>query len=78
MVTIYVSERISIFLCTHCVRKMFIIYLQLAEALLRKETLTYDDVEKLLGPPPFGKKRLIEPAEFIADVEPPLPEPTPQ
>ena len=50
----------------------------LAEALLQKETLTYDDVEKLLGPPPFGKKRLIEPTEFIADVEPPLPEPTPQ
>lgn len=37
---------------------------QLAEALLEKETLTYDDVEKLIGPPPFGKKRLMEPAEF--------------
>jgi len=37
---------------------------QLAEALLEKETLTYDDVEKLIGPPPFGKKRLVEPAEF--------------
>ncbi|XP_054012405.1 paraplegin [Hylaeus anthracinus] len=48
----------------------------LAEALLEKETLTYDDVEKLLGPPPFGKKRLVEPAEFIADIEPPVPEPT--
>ncbi|XP_020281694.1 paraplegin isoform X2 [Pseudomyrmex gracilis] len=36
----------------------------LAEALLEKETLTYDDVEKLIGPPPFGKKRLVEPAEF--------------
>lgn len=37
---------------------------QLAEALLEKETLTYDDIEKLIGPPPYGKKRLLEPAEF--------------
>jgi len=37
---------------------------QLAEALLERETLTYEDVEKLIGPPPFGKKRLVEPAEF--------------
>ncbi|XP_032671394.1 paraplegin [Odontomachus brunneus] len=36
----------------------------LAEALLERETLTYDDVEKLIGPPPYGKKRLVEPAEF--------------
>ncbi|KAK9882600.1 hypothetical protein WA026_022228 [Henosepilachna vigintioctopunctata] len=36
----------------------------LAENLLKKETLNYDDVEKLLGPPPFGKKRLIDPGEF--------------
>lgn len=37
---------------------------QLAENLLKKETLNYTDVEALLGPPPFGKKRLIEPADF--------------
>lgn len=37
---------------------------QLAEALLERETLTYDDVEKLIGPPLYGKKRLVEPAEF--------------
>ncbi|KAM0724707.1 Mitochondrial inner membrane m-AAA protease component paraplegin [Formica fusca] len=37
---------------------------KLAEALLERETLTYDDVKKLIGPPPFGKKRLVEPAEF--------------
>ncbi|PSN48736.1 Paraplegin [Blattella germanica] len=37
---------------------------QLAETLLKKETLNYDDVEKLIGPPPYGKKRLIAPAEF--------------
>ncbi|XP_033340162.2 SPG7 matrix AAA peptidase subunit, paraplegin [Megalopta genalis] len=39
----------------------------LAEELLKKETLTYEDVEKLLGPPPYGKKRLVEPAEFLTD-----------
>lgn len=32
--------------------------------MLKKETLNYDDVEKLLGPPPHGNKRLIDPAEF--------------
>ena len=31
---------------------------------MKKETLFYDDVEKLIGPPPYGKKRLVEPAEF--------------
>ncbi|KAF7273513.1 hypothetical protein GWI33_013781 [Rhynchophorus ferrugineus] len=36
----------------------------LAENLLQKETLNYDDVEKLLGPPPYGKKNLIDPADF--------------
>lgn len=36
----------------------------LAESLLKNETLTYEDVERLIGPPPFGKKRLIDPAEF--------------
>lgn len=36
----------------------------LAETLIKKETLNYQDVEELLGPPPFGKKRLIDPAEL--------------
>lgn len=36
----------------------------MAESLVKKETLNYSDVEALLGPPPFGKKRLIEPTEF--------------
>ncbi|GLV42688.1 Paraplegin [Carabus blaptoides fortunei] len=40
----------------------------LAESLLQKETLNYNDVELLLGPPPFGKKRLIEPADFEASL----------
>jgi spastic paraplegia protein 7 len=35
---------------------------------LKKETLNYDDVEKLIGPPPFGKKTLIGPAEFEESV----------
>lgn len=36
----------------------------MAETLLKKETLNYKDVEDLIGPPPHGKKRLIDPAEF--------------
>ncbi|XP_067004008.2 mitochondrial inner membrane m-AAA protease component paraplegin [Anabrus simplex] len=40
----------------------------LAEALLAKETLNYDEVEKLIGPPPHGKKRLIDPGEFEESV----------
>lgn len=32
----------------------------LAESLLEKEILNYEDVEKLLGVPPHGKKQLIE------------------
>lgn len=37
---------------------------QIAETLIKKETLNYDDIEALIGPPPFGKKRLIDPADF--------------
>ena len=36
----------------------------MAEALLERETLNYDDVEKLLGPPPHGKKHLVSPADY--------------
>uniref|UniRef100_A0A1B6DUN7 AAA+ ATPase domain-containing protein n=1 Tax=Clastoptera arizonana TaxID=38151 RepID=A0A1B6DUN7_9HEMI len=36
----------------------------LAESLLKKETLNYDDVVNLIGPPPHGEKRLIEVSEF--------------
>jgi len=31
------------------------VFLQVAEALLEKETLTYKDMEQLIGPPTFGK-----------------------
>lgn len=40
----------------------------MAETLLKKETLNYEDVENLLGPPPYGGKRLIDPAEFEENV----------
>ena len=36
----------------------------MAEALLERETLNYDDVEKLLGPPPHGKKHLVSPVDY--------------
>ncbi|XP_018565849.1 paraplegin [Anoplophora glabripennis] len=42
--------------------------IQLAETLFKKETLNYEDVEKLLGPPPHGRKKLIDPAEFEENV----------
>ncbi|XP_076056662.1 SPG7 matrix AAA peptidase subunit, paraplegin [Oratosquilla oratoria] len=40
----------------------------LAEALLQKETLNYEDVKALLGPPPFGDKNLIEPIQFEGEI----------
>jgi len=36
----------------------------LAQKLLEVETLNYDDVEALLGPPPFGKKNLVSPIDY--------------
>ncbi|RWS28905.1 Paraplegin-like protein [Leptotrombidium deliense] len=36
----------------------------LAEELLKSETLNYSDIEKLIGPPPFGKKKVIEMIDF--------------
>lgn len=41
----------------------------MAETLLERETLNYNDVEALIGPPPHGKKRLIEPADFEASLK---------
>lgn len=37
--------------------------------MLKNETLTYEDVERLIGPPPFGRKRLIDPADFEESVQ---------
>lgn len=42
----------------------------LAEALLQRETLNYLDIEALIGPPPHGKKKLIE----VLDLGPVTPE----
>eukprot|EP00092_Neocalanus_flemingeri_P024531 GFUD01026605.1.p1 GENE.GFUD01026605.1~~GFUD01026605.1.p1 ORF type:complete len:767 (+),score=233.55 GFUD01026605.1:666-2966(+) len=36
----------------------------LAQKLLEVETLNYEDVEALLGPPPFGKKNLVSPIDY--------------
>ncbi|RVE50496.1 hypothetical protein evm_004825 [Chilo suppressalis] len=36
----------------------------LSEELLKKETLNYQQVEAILGPPPFPRKKLIDPIEF--------------
>lgn len=39
--------------------------LQLAESLLEKETLNYDEVVELIGPPKYeSAKRKIDPVEF--------------
>lgn len=34
---------------------------QLAETLLKKEVLSYDEIESLIGPPPHGPKNKMEP-----------------
>lgn len=36
----------------------------LSEELLKKETLNFKDVEAILGPPPFPRKKFIDPVEF--------------
>ncbi|XP_018021420.2 paraplegin, partial [Hyalella azteca] len=54
----------------------------LAEALLEKETLSYEAVEELWGPPPHGPKQTIDPLQFEGEVrawkegspQPPAPE----
>lgn len=37
---------------------------QLAEELLKKETLNFNEVQAILGPPPFPQKKFIDPIEF--------------
>ncbi|CAH0716626.1 unnamed protein product, partial [Brenthis ino] len=41
----------------------------LAEALIKKETLNYKDVEAILGPPPFPGKKFIDPVEFESNLK---------
>ncbi|CAH2103407.1 unnamed protein product [Euphydryas editha] len=40
----------------------------LAEELIKKETLNFKDVEAILGPTPFPKKKFIDPVEFEANL----------
>lgn len=47
--------------------------MQLAETLLKKETLRYEEVEELIGPPPHGKKTMVDNLDF----DDPLPEKEP-
>ncbi|XP_026742388.1 paraplegin [Trichoplusia ni] len=37
---------------------------RLAEELLKRETLNFKDVELILGPPPYPRKKFIDPVEF--------------
>lgn len=39
--------------------------LQLANALLEREVVNYDDIEALLGPPPHGPKKMIAPQSWV-------------
>ncbi|XP_014245554.1 paraplegin [Cimex lectularius] len=41
---------------------------KLSSELLKKETLSYNDVEALIGPPKHGNKKMIEPVEFEASL----------
>jgi len=46
---------------------MNIVYFQLAEKLLAKETLQFSEVEQILGPSPYGKKHAVDPFSFFDD-----------
>ncbi|XP_019360313.1 PREDICTED: paraplegin isoform X1 [Gavialis gangeticus] len=37
----------------------------LADALLEKEVINYDDIEVLIGPPPYGPKKMIVPQSWL-------------
>ncbi|KAG6449168.1 hypothetical protein O3G_MSEX005890 [Manduca sexta] len=42
---------------------------QLAEELLKKETLNFKEVQAILGPPPFPGKKFIDPVEFETNLK---------
>ena len=42
---------------------------QVAEALLTREVLNYQDMEELIGPPRYPKKRLVEPIQFELELQ---------
>uniref|UniRef100_A0A3B3WXZ7 AAA+ ATPase domain-containing protein n=1 Tax=Poecilia mexicana TaxID=48701 RepID=A0A3B3WXZ7_9TELE len=56
----------------------------LANALLEREVVNYDDIEALLGPPPFGPKKIILPQSWVEaerdkqDTEEDEPQPPPR
>lgn len=39
-------------------------FFQLANALLEKEVINYEDIEALIGPPPHGPKKMIAPQRW--------------
>lgn len=41
-----------------------LLFLQLANALLEKEVINYEDIEALIGPPPHGPKKRIAPQRW--------------
>lgn len=48
---------------------------------MKKETLNYDEIEKLIGAPLYTKKNKIEPIEFelsLREIAGPEPEPKPK
>lgn len=40
-------------------------FFQLANTLLEREVVNYDDIEALLGPPPHGPKKMIVPQSWV-------------
>lgn len=44
---------------------LFAVIQQLANTLLEREVVNYDDIEALLGPPPFGPKKMIAPQSWV-------------
>lgn len=57
------SHSLNIYFCCCCV--YCCLRFQLANALLEREVVNYDDIEALLGPPPFGPKRMIAPQNWV-------------
>jgi len=50
--------------------------MQIAEALLEKEALSYKDMEQLVGPPPFEKKfKVLDWRSQNSNTTPPPPPP---
>uniref|UniRef100_A0A3Q3DSI6 SPG7 matrix AAA peptidase subunit, paraplegin n=1 Tax=Hippocampus comes TaxID=109280 RepID=A0A3Q3DSI6_HIPCM len=59
------STLLSHICCCHRFNIAAISSLQLANALLEREVVNYDDIEALLGPPPHGPKKMIVPQSWV-------------